>query len=171
MKDFYIFLDIDGVMWDWDFAKSHYKSFPIKKFNEFNPQSIQALNMLILSLEKQFGVQLVISSTRRNNLFELEQVFKQNKIAYHKPLQATPFLGSKRGKEILEFLKGATNQTQFCIIDDETSDMPQFHKDRIIKTEIFHASLKPEQVSKFLLKLPQTLKTNPFTTAQQNSEF
>ena len=50
MKNFYIFLDIDGVMYDWDWIIAETNAGRMKKgeFNKkFKPESINALNFLI----------------------------------------------------------------------------------------------------------------------------
>ena len=71
MKNYYIFLDIDGVLWDWEYIKyitinqtKHHKII-----QDFNPKSINTLNHLINTMRKQkYNVTLVISSTWRNNM-------------------------------------------------------------------------------------------------------
>ena len=71
MENFYIFLDIDGVLYDWVFVKQQIAMKKQKKggiIKTFNPESISALNMLIFELEKKYNVNLVISSTWRHDL-------------------------------------------------------------------------------------------------------
>ena len=64
MEKFYIFLDIDGVLYDWVFIKNEINQGRIKMgglIRHFNPQSIYALNYLIDGLNKLYDVNLVIS--------------------------------------------------------------------------------------------------------------
>ena len=47
-ENFYIFLDIDGVLWDWNWRKNEFKNGNSKQMlaNKFNPESIAAINFL-----------------------------------------------------------------------------------------------------------------------------
>jgi len=62
MKNFYIFLDIDGVIYDWDFIIAETNAGRIKRgefIKKFKPESIRALNYLIKGLEEHYDVRLV----------------------------------------------------------------------------------------------------------------
>ena len=152
MSNFYIFLDIDGVFYDYEWLKnSNNKASSLLKFK---PESITALNHLISSLEKQHNVDLVIISTWR--LFKFEQliaIFKNSGLNFDKTIHKTkdstnPFT---RSKDIMQYLKGKNNKENFVIIDDESFDFDlYFDKKNIIKTNIQNNALNKKMVDKFL---------------------
>lgn len=153
-KTFYIFLDIDGVLYDWDYIINEVNSGRMKRgscFKKFKPESIKALNYLIKMLGLQYDVKLVISSTWRSDLSGTIQTLKKNGLEYNNLIERTPFIEpSKRGEEILWFLKDKENY-KFVIIDDEQFDFSiYFKKSSIIKTEMFHDALSVLHVRKFL---------------------
>ena len=154
MKKFYIFLDIDGVLYDWDWIIEEVNSGRQKRgglFEKFKPDSMLALNMLIEKLNKIYDVRLVISSTWRSDLTNCIKVLKNNGLCYNKKVEATPFSDpSKRGEQILEFLKDKHNY-DFVIIDDEMFDFLKFfHRSKIIKTEMYHSALSVKQIKNYL---------------------
>lgn len=154
-KNFYIFLDIDGVMYDWDYYIQEVKANRLKKkdlFSHFKPESITALNLLISELSKSYNVQLVISSTWRSMLSKAVSTLKNNGLVYDKPIERTTLKGLPfyRGKQILDYLYDKTNY-DFVIIDDEMFDFKEhFKPQNIIKTEMFHSALSVKMVTQFL---------------------
>ena len=59
MKNFYIFLDIDGVMYDWDYIIAEIDAGRMKKgefIRKFKPESVESLNLLIEEFEKYYGM-------------------------------------------------------------------------------------------------------------------
>lgn len=160
MKNFYIFLDIDGVMYDWDFIIAEVKAGRMVKgalIDRFKPESIKALNFLIKELEAVFDVKLVISSTWRSNLPYTIQVLKDNGLIYNKEIGMTPIYNpAKRGEQILDYLSDKNNY-EFVIIDDEMFDFDKFFKkNKIIKCEMFHSALSMKMVNNFLIRLDES---------------
>lgn len=153
MKNFYIFLDIDGVMYDWDYIVAQTDAGNIKRgsLNNFKPESIDALNFLIEQLEKTYNVQLVISSTWRADMPHCVNTLKQNGLIYDKIVERTPFSDPMlRGNQILEYLSDKQNY-DFVIIDDEMFNFKQFFKkENIIKTEMYHDALSFNHIKNFL---------------------
>ena len=152
-EKFYVFLDIDGVMYDWDYLKSlGRKSFGIIK--TFNPDSVQALNYLLETLNNSYDTELVISSTWRRDMLDTVKTLKDNGVKMNlRRVFSTPIFNESktRGEEILSYLSKRQDNQNYVIIDDETCDIePHFSKDRIIKTNIFTSSLKKSMVDKFL---------------------
>ena len=91
-KNFYIFLDIDGVLWDWDWRLGAIDKGKIKRISyiaDLNPKSIEALNFLIEKLNENFNAKLVISSTWRSNLEETREILQNNGLKYDDELYAT----------------------------------------------------------------------------------
>ena len=157
MKNFYIFLDIDGVLYDWDFIIKQTDAKKIKRgglIETFKPESIEALNYLIEQLGKRYNVQLVISSTWRLDLQYCEKVLKENGLRFDKAIERTPIYEPKlRGNQILDYLVDKENY-KFVIIDDEMFNFKEFFtKDKIIKTEMLNGALSIKHIKKFLNNL------------------
>jgi hypothetical protein len=157
MKKFYIFLDIDGVMYDWDYIISEVKSGRMKRgesIRKFKPESIDALNLLIGELGKNYNVRLVISSTWRGNLPFAVKTLKNNGLIYEQEVERTPISDpAKRGEQILDYLSDKEN-FDFVIIDDEMFDFKKFfNKEKIIKCEMFHNALSLNMVNEYLDKV------------------
>ena len=158
MKEkFYVFLDIDGVLYDWPFINSQKRKGGAIK--EFKPESMQALNYLIENLEKKYDVELVLSSTWRYDLPKAKYTLKANGLKYNKEILPTIISPnpSERGREIWYFLtyQGKDSKTfkNFVILDDEDFDYHKiFEKDNIIKTSIYDGALSLKQVKDFLQK-------------------
>ena len=155
MKDFYIFLDIDGVLWDWAFVKEQIALGKQKMggiIRNFNPESIRALNTLIQKLQANYKVQLVVSSTWRYDLGYAINVLYANGLKYNGEVFATPITSSpnKRALEILEFLSDKENY-EFVVIDDGMFDyLEHFDKKNIIKTNMQNDSLNISHINKYL---------------------
>lgn len=157
MKNFYIFLDIDGVMYDWDYIIAEVNAGRMKKgelIHRFKPESIKALNLLIKELEQNYNVCLVISSTWRENLLFTIKTLKDNGLKYEKEIEMTPIYDPvKRGEQILDYLENKED-FDFVIIDDEMFDFKKFFKsENIIKCEMFHSALNTTMVKEFLCNL------------------
>lgn len=152
MKNFYIFLDIDGVVYDYNWLKhSNNKASSLQRFK---PESINALNYLILTLEKHYNVDLIITSTWRLFKFdELIAIFNNSGLIYDKTIHKTKDNNNPitRSKEILEYLNDKKDRDNFVIIDDESFDFDlHFNKKNIIKTNIKDNALNKEMVDNFL---------------------
>ena len=60
-ENFYIFLDIDGVMYDWDYMKkNNIHNFGV--VNTFSPESVEALNYL---MEKLLVIQIHMKKKKK----------------------------------------------------------------------------------------------------------
>lgn len=154
---FYIFLDIDGVLWDWKRRKQAIENGIIKsKYDivEFNNESVSALNYLIKKLGEIYQPQLVLSSTWRHDFEKAKTALEQNGIKIQNKLLATPISSSpqKRGEEILKFLK-KNPKGEFIIIDDESFDFEKhFSANKIIKTSITDCGLTKKHISNWIDK-------------------
>ena len=90
MKKFYVFLDIDGVLWDWEWRKAEIEKQTIKKgglIKDFKPESMEALNALLEKIGEKYDSQLVISSTWRIHMDVLSQALSDNGFEYDKHLR------------------------------------------------------------------------------------
>ncbi|MBE7075018.1 MAG: hypothetical protein E7376_03475 [Clostridiales bacterium] len=156
MNNFYIFLDIDGVMYDWTYIKSH-TSKQSKLITNFNPQSVFALNYLINNLSKIFNVVLVITSTWRKDMQKCKNILLKNGVKLNNLSKLTCTNISQnqhlRGEEIVNYLKenSINLNNNYVIIDDEMFDyLSHFSKTNIIHTNIFNNSLNISQINEFL---------------------
>ena len=155
MKKFFIFLDIDGVMYDWDFIKNEVDggNLPARELKTFKPESIEALNLLMDTMRETHKVQLVISSTWRDNAI---RPLYQNGAHLKGAVYSTPSLGDQahRGLEIISFLEKwnlKDGEYDFVIIDDESFDFKKyFTDDQIIKPNIFRGALSVDMVKQYL---------------------
>ncbi|MBQ3494445.1 MAG: hypothetical protein IJA69_03430 [Clostridia bacterium] len=146
--DFYIFLDIDGVLYDHEFMKQSHQKGIIKRFD---PKCIEAFNYLYARLTKNYNPKLVISSAWRANMkFTIETLIAHDLVfdnIDHTPISRTPNL---RANEILEYLKDKKDKNNFVIIDDEYFDfLEHFPKSKIIKTNITCQSLNKDMINSF----------------------
>lgn len=162
-EKFFVFLDIDGVLWDWEWRKSQFEKGSKKEYfwEQFNPESMHSLNYLLKQLEKNYDCRLVISSTWRQNMEITNKILCLNGLEFNKQILATPISANPkhRGEEILKFF-GENKSQNFVIIDDESFD---FHKyfscDKIIKTDIFSHSLSRKDVKTFLNRMSEKTKS------------
>ena len=157
-NNFYLFLDIDGVMMDWDFIIGEINAGRMKKgglIQTFKPESIDALNVLTAKMSENYNVKLVLSSTWRSNMEETRHILKNQGVDLADKAEATPYVEDPkyRGREILDYLEKHNfneNNDDFVIIDDETFDYEKyFSNDKIIKTEIFHNALSMDMVKTY----------------------
>lgn len=158
MKNYYIFLDIDGVLWDWEYIKyitinqtKHHKII-----QDFNPKSINTLNHLINTMRKQkYNVTLVISSTWRNNMhFTIKKLYENglNFNCINIDIIDPNKNDIHRGKLIKEYLQDKINY-DYVIIDDEMFDYKEENlTNHLIKTNIMNNSLNRQHLNNFLKK-------------------
>ncbi|PKK95936.1 MAG: hypothetical protein CVV59_01105 [Tenericutes bacterium HGW-Tenericutes-4] len=156
-QNYYVFLDIDGVLWAWPNRKKEIHAGNIKmgsRIREFDPSSMLALGVLLDSLNKRYNVTLVITSSWQEHMKDLMSIMKKYNTPKVFKIEITGRRGA-RGPIIFDHLKDKQDKENFCIVDDETSDMPEFlHSDKIIKTKGMHkGSLTLKQVHKFLNKI------------------
>ena len=164
MKDnFYVFLDIDGVLNNQDFLLS-YRSNNRKGsyILDFAKHSVDALNHLIKELQINYSVNLVISSSWRINMPETIQTLQNNGV-YFPPTPVTSTIKetfeNSRGNEIATYLKQVNETSNFVIIDDEWFDFKdKFYRKNIIKTDFYKDGLTKKQVQEFLQYIENKLE-------------
>ena len=104
-EQYFIFLDIDGTLIDQEYGQL--SCGPYFSFGEnltLNPESIEALNILINSLEQKYDTRLVITSGRRENLHACVRNLYDNGLKYDRPITCTPFEDGRRGQKIVDFM-------------------------------------------------------------------
>lgn len=162
-KNFYVFLDIDGVLWDWPFIKEEVAKGNLEKgclekqdgIFAFKPESVSALKTLLEILMETYDVNLVISSSWRSDMAQTINTLIKYDLFNVKKIEATRLTTHRiRGLEIKEYLKDKPDNDNYCIIDDEISDIISFvKKDSVIKTSLFDGALNIDQVKVHLEKL------------------
>lgn len=166
---FYIFLDIDGVLWDWNYLKQvESKANTIVRADSvLNPKSVQALNSLIGILERGYDTRLVVSSSWRNIKAKRERnyLLYDFGLKYDKPIDHTilredmerPFT---RGEEIQEYLdshKISSVDGNYVIIDDEMDHLKSFQNiGKVIETSMSQG-LNSDHIYRFLKDNPEFL--------------
>lgn len=156
---FFLFLDIDGVLYDMDYVIKEQQSGRRKKggiINYFKPESIEALNKLTENLSKKYDFTLVISSTWRIFFQKAIKTLTDNGVVITYNIDRTPIsiTPMARGKEILAYLKKVNFRQEcdkFLIIDDEMFDYKKyFSSKKIIKTDIKNNALSWNAVENYL---------------------
>ncbi len=154
--NFYLFLDFDGVLWDWKWRINEIKHGRIKKgsmVNEFNPESIEALNFLLDYIGKSYECNLVISSSWRTLFQHAKKTLIKNGVTLPQSIDRTPTSkkNNNRGEEILEYLKDKRNSHNVLIIDDDIDDIKnKFSTRQIIKTSIYDGALNMKQITNWI---------------------
>jgi len=110
MDKFFIFLDIDGTLWD----KSDC-NYPFLVRNDLNPKSVNAVNTLVFELEKRkYSPIFVIISARRNPWDECQMILYENGITTKIPMIKLPLNKSiPRGHKISIFLHDYYHNNDF----------------------------------------------------------
>ncbi len=111
MKEkFYVFLDIDGTLWDYSF---------LRKTNsliyKLNPDSIDAVNRLINKIDEKFDCELVITSQRRKDWDECKNFLLSSGLKYDKELKRIKVNDKKpRGIKIAEYMENDLKGREFA---------------------------------------------------------
>ena len=154
-QPFYIFLDFDGVLNDFEGTDNIFK-FGGLFVNEndkrtFNPYSIEALNYLIETLQQEYECKLVLSTTWRHFFDKAKHILKNNGLEYLGTIGKTPYMFlKKRAYEIMEYLQVKNENENFVVIDDK-QHLPKFFKGKNgIKTNILNGALNMSTVLNYL---------------------
>lgn len=153
-ENFYVFLDIDGVMFDWKYRLTSGKKLG-GIIKDFNPESVKSLNFLCDTLSKQFNTSVVITSTWKQHWDSLLESFDANGVdltGVNLDKTITREDPKFRGREIVEYLGDDYQNGNFVIIDDEMFDYRKYFKGSdIIKTNMQDNSLNMDMVTQFLV--------------------
>ena len=158
MENFYLFLDIDGVLIDHEQIKRNYYAGIRPTTHTFNPKSIKALNYLVEFLTKEYDVHLVISSTWRIDMEETLKCLKRNKVKLEKfkSIDKTGHFYDEnkqnhRDEEIKQFLREKGEEKNYLTIDDEAAffNIPESKK---VVTNIYNGALDLKMVVDWIAK-------------------
>lgn len=163
-ENFYVFLDIDGVLWDWPWRLEQIKAGNFNHgcaINSFNPLSVQALNTLMHFLSNYYDCELVISSSWRRAMNFTIKNLKKNNVNMPQKIARTSTTNSPigRGERISSYLQGNRNKDNFIILDDQERDFDKFFSpEKIIKTNIYSKSLRLSHIEQWINENKNDLK-------------
>ena len=172
-EQYYVFLDIDGTLIDLKYGQR--KRGPFFEFGEnsvLNPESIEALNLLLESLEQQYDTRLVITSGRRRNFVSCVKNLYENGLRYDRAITCTPLTEGRRGQKIVDYMMtGSTPRypklqkavdfilkryadngyKNYVVLENNVSKIRyEIPPERRIMTNANKKALQPEQVAKYL---------------------
>ena len=106
---FSLFLDFDGTLNDFITIPKLSKLGGLLVGKDdakvFNEESIEALNMLINTLESKYSVDLVLTTSWRFNMDKCQSVLKNNGLRFNGEIESIPFmLSHSRLKEINTYI-------------------------------------------------------------------
>ena len=169
MKPFYIFLDIDGVMNDyeyWNKCKARHGNGSVMSYQNypFNPNSLN--NLMLLNkelLHKQFAMRIVLSSTWRVGIQDTAIVTSRLAEYGMTIFDKTPQLDSVgfnrimdyRSLEIKKWLENNNNPINYLILDDDERVENNFEKKHYVITDAhygFNDEMLQEAIEKICIK-------------------
>ncbi len=176
MKErFYVFLDIDGTLWDRHFLREK-KNYYIS----LNPESVSALEVLLESIKNKYNLEFVITSRRRLDWWECMDFLQFNGFdvyKYNPNRTQVDRVQTPRGVKIAEymfncekgidqtkpkhfsklFMKRKTKKVtaqlsnNFVVLDDDMKPLRDYiPRENIIRTDNQNRSLDLEMVEEFL---------------------
>lgn len=172
-EQYFIFLDIDGTLVDFEYGQR--VRGPFFSFGEntvLNPESIEALNLLIQSLEQTYDTRLVLTSGRRENLRACVRNLFENGLKYDRPITCTPLEPGRRGQKIVDFMMTSSmprhprlqkvvdyllrryadhGYKNYVVLENDASKIRyEIPPERRIMTNAKKRALQPCQVEKYL---------------------
>lgn len=151
MQNFYIFLDIDGVMWDFKTLRQEKKSLIRTLINgAVSEQSLDALHYLINILKQNYNPVLVISSERRRDLAKVKKLLREDWLNCE--FDTTGLQKFKtRGQLVKEYLQVVQEEVNFLIMDDFIGTYKNhFDMKKVLKTSLLGGALSRERINKHL---------------------
>ena len=186
-EQYFVFLDIDGTLIDFKYGQ--YIRGPFFDFGQntiLNPESIEALNLLLESLEQKYDTRLIITSGRRKNLVPCVKNLYENGLKYEKPITCTPLTPERRGQKIIDCMMTSSltrhpklqkvvdfilrryadnGYKNYVVLENDASKIRyEIPPARRIMTNAKNKALKPEQVIKYL-------KSNKLPVAVQEQQI
>lgn len=165
MKEFVIFLDVDGVLNNWDWIKFYNNNLKSSQYFEkyISPKNVKMLDYLLKKIEQRnFKPKIVVASTawRDDKYIELIKILRRYHLGYSGTYDKTTTQenGDRLNqikRYIKEFNEIETNNPitdNFVIVDDETKNMQGRIDDKFILTAtgIFEQGLTKENVDGFI---------------------
>ena len=172
-EQYFVFLDIDGTLVDLRYGQ--YRRGPFFSFGEnsvLNPESIEAVNLLLESLEQKYDTRVVLTSGRRKDLASCVEHLYENGLKYDRAISCTPLTEGRRGQKIVDYMMTSSlprypklqkvvdyilrryadhGYKNYVVIENDTSKIRfEIPPERRIKTNAKKRALQPEQIIKYL---------------------
>lgn len=110
---YYVFLDIDGTLWDARFAYYYYGSgFNNVPYPRLKKESVEAVNLLLRSLENKYDPTLILTSKKREYMPECIEYLKRYGLDYAKPIISLPFGNNSRGARIIKYMQSQNSKPE-----------------------------------------------------------
>lgn len=156
--EFYLFLDIDGVLWDIKSKPANLTLIAGILYNHhlhkhiLKEDSVRAYNRLINTLEKDHHTNLIITSSWRMTRYQLIYLFHFEGLQ----LPDTIYVAKQkfpldRVSVVRGYLDRLVKDSPYLIIDDRPS-VKRAYPDVTIKTSIFSHALSSRDVDDYLQK-------------------
>jgi len=152
MRNFYIFLDYDGVMWSFDLLKKEGITSLINALINYNASkdNIRALNCLIEKLKKDYNPVIVLTSERRRSVKKIKESLVAGGLVDCEFDTTNLKRFQSKGNLVKIYLENLQETENFLLIDDFISSYKSFDKNKIIKTSLFKGGLTLNKVDKYL---------------------
>lgn len=169
MKNYFIFLDLDGTLWD-----IYNNPYLVMKSTHFKKSSIQAVNNLINGLQnKGYDPHLVITGRFREDWNACSNALYSQGINQTIPMYPLYIGDLSRGERIGLFLHDFYNNKSipvyrkitlldrfktnynkkldnYVVIDDTISDLQNIPRTNLIKTSMYQGALDEHKISSYL---------------------
>lgn len=152
-ENYYVFLDIDGTMWDIKYVLYSLYFGSYSYLRQPNIESIDALNLLVHELSKVYNVQLIISSVLRKFFKRDIKIMKEFGLKYYGNIEITPINCLTKSRAIKNYLLNKVNKNNYLIIDDNPFVVLNKKHSNVIKTNMINKCLSVENVKLFLSKI------------------
>lgn len=154
-EDFFIFLDIDGVL----NSEEWVLSFPKGTFfliDDIDPKLVKNLQYLMDEINKEHRVVICVSSSWRSQMAKVGYVLGRAGLEYNEMWYKTEHTFGDRGREILDFIDKMKSRgekmNKYLVIDDESQDIVNYiPEDFFLKTH-YKTGLTREIVEQWLSK-------------------
>ena len=140
---YYIFLDIDGVLNDEEYIRQCWEmngGYPMSmNWVPFDPRALTNLMTLVKVIREYGEPKIILSSTWRLHETDIEIV--KARIAEYglRIVDKTPYIHSKRGLEIQDFLsKQDDKDYSFVILDDDLFDIKDLYEKNLILVDRYY---------------------------------
>ena len=194
-QPYYVFMDIDGTLWDIESAHRVHGPFLSEiQFPSLKPESVTAINVMLENLDEKFDTRLVLTSRHRSSMAQCINHLNFNGLKWNKPILCTAFYPGPRGEKIVDFMQNhgerpftyPTIKTLFgrilytkrdnkdfknyvVIDDDKKSISKHIPPERRIVTNKRNGALSLDQVIDYLCKngIPVHVSGEQFAAAEK----
>lgn len=157
-----IFLDVDGVLNNLDWAKKMLDEDGTRVFRD-NLLERRAL-LLLKRLVDSTGAKIVVSSAWRRIPSAYKDLLSQLEQHGIQVFDQTPYVGGERGNDITAWFNRHPGRYTYAILDDD-SDMG-VHIDHLVQTNFYHRGLTGDHVERCV----ELLGREPIAFPAQNRE-